>query len=67
MKFEFPRRYTATKTGNAKIQLDKNLEPDNWDAIYNYELTKRLFEELRKKPKTPPKQLLELLMHMWMC
>ena len=37
------------------------LEPQNWDAIYNYELTKRLFEELRKKPKTPPKQLLELL------
>lgn len=37
------------------------LEPENWDAIYNYELTKRLFEELRKKPKTPPKQLLELL------
>lgn len=37
------------------------LEPDNWDVIYNYELTKRLFEELRKKPKTPPKQLLELL------
>lgn len=37
------------------------LEPQNWDAIYNYELSKRLFEELRKKPKTPPKQLLELL------
>lgn len=37
------------------------LEPDNWDLIYNYELSKRLFEELRKKPKTPPKQLLELL------
>jgi tetratricopeptide (TPR) repeat protein len=37
------------------------LEPDNWDVIYNYELTKRLFDELRKKPKTPPKQLLELL------
>jgi hypothetical protein len=37
------------------------LEPANWDVIYNYELTKRLFEELRKKPKTPPKQLLQLL------
>lgn len=37
------------------------LEPDNWDAIYNYELTKRLFDELKKKPKTPPRQLLELL------
>ncbi len=37
------------------------IEPDNWDVIYNYELSKRLFEELRKKPKTPPKQLLELL------
>jgi hypothetical protein len=37
------------------------LEPERWDAIYNYELTKRLFDELKKKPKTPPKQLLELL------
>jgi tetratricopeptide (TPR) repeat protein len=37
------------------------LEPDSWDVIYNYELTKRLFDELKKKPKTPPKQLLELL------
>ncbi|MGH9386714.1 MAG: hypothetical protein ACRD2N_20785 [Vicinamibacterales bacterium] len=37
------------------------VEPDTWDVVYNYELTKRLFEELRKKPKTPPKQLLELL------
>jgi hypothetical protein len=37
------------------------LEPESWDAIYNYELTKRLFDELKKKPKTPPKQLLELL------
>jgi len=42
-----------------KVALE--LEPDNWDVIYNYELTKRLFDELRKKPKTPPKQLLELL------
>jgi hypothetical protein len=37
------------------------LQPDDWDVIYNYELTKRLFDELKKKPKTPPKQLLELL------
>jgi tetratricopeptide (TPR) repeat protein len=37
------------------------LEPDRWDVIYNYELTKRLFDELKKKPKTPPKQMLELL------
>ena len=37
------------------------LRPDDWDFIYNYELARRLFDELRKKPKTPPKQLLELL------
>jgi tetratricopeptide (TPR) repeat protein len=37
------------------------LRPDDWDCIYNYELARRLFDELRKKPKTPPKQLLELL------
>jgi tetratricopeptide (TPR) repeat protein len=37
------------------------LRPDDWNRIYNYELARRLFDELRKKPKTPPKQLLELL------
>jgi hypothetical protein len=37
------------------------LEPDSWDVIYNYELTRRLFDELKKKPKTPPRQMLELL------
>lgn len=37
------------------------LEPGNWDVIYNYELSRRLFDELRKKPETPPKQMLQLL------
>jgi hypothetical protein len=35
--------------------------PDDWDTKYNYELTNRLVEELRKQPKTPPKQMLQLL------
>lgn len=47
----------ATEEFKAGLEL----EPQNWDAIYNYELTKRLFDELRKKPTTPPKQLLQLL------
>lgn len=37
------------------------LEPQNWDAIYNYELTRRLFDELRTKPSEPPKQPQQLL------
>jgi tetratricopeptide (TPR) repeat protein len=37
------------------------LAPDDWDTKYNYELTSRLLDELRKQPKTPPKQMLQLL------
>lgn len=37
------------------------LDPDDWDAKFNYELTRRLLAELRKQPKTPPSQLLQLL------
>lgn len=47
----------ATEEFKAGLEL----EPNDWDTIYNYELTKRLFDELRKKPTTPPKQMLELL------
>lgn len=46
-------------TDEFKAALEQ--QPDRWDFIYDYELTRRLFDELRKKPKTPPKQLLELL------
>lgn len=35
--------------------------PDDWDTKFNYELTTRLLAELRKQPKTPPKQLMQLL------
>ena len=35
--------------------------PDDWDTKYDFELTTRLAAELRKQPKTPPKQLMQLL------
>jgi len=35
--------------------------PNDWDAKYDYELTTRLAAALRKEPKTPPKQLMQLL------
>jgi hypothetical protein len=35
--------------------------PDDWDAKFNFELANRLAEELRKKPKTPPKQPIQVL------
>jgi hypothetical protein len=35
--------------------------PDVWDAKYNYELSSRLLAQIEKQPKTPEKQLLELL------
>ena len=37
------------------------LAPNDWDTRYNYELTRRLLAELRKQPKTPPKQMMQLL------
>lgn len=36
-------------------------EPDDWDAKFNYELSERLLAQLRKQPKTPPSEMLQLL------
>jgi hypothetical protein len=49
--------------GRASDEFRKALEdtPDDWDVKYNYELSEKLLAELRKQPKTPPKQLLQLL------
>ena len=35
--------------------------PGDWDTKYDFELTTRLTAELRKQPKAPPKQLMQLL------
>lgn len=35
--------------------------PTDFDTKYNFELTTRLAAELRKQPKTPPNQLMQLL------
>jgi tetratricopeptide (TPR) repeat protein len=35
--------------------------PDDWDTKFDYELTGRLAAELRKQPKNPPNQLMQLL------
>jgi tetratricopeptide (TPR) repeat protein len=47
----------------AEEEFRKALEssPSDWDTKYDFELTTRLAAELRKQPKTPPKQLLQLL------
>ncbi len=37
------------------------LDPGDWDTKFNHELTQRLLLELRKEPRTPPSQLLQLL------
>jgi len=36
-------------------------DPDDWDTKYDFELVTRLAAELRKQPKTPPNQLMQLL------
>jgi len=35
--------------------------PADWDTKYDFELATRLATELRKQPKTPPNQLMQLL------
>jgi len=47
----------------AEEEFHKALEtaPEDWDTKYDFELTSRLASELRKQPKTPPKQLMQLL------
>ena len=35
--------------------------PGDWDTKYDFELATRLASELRKQPKTPPSQLMQLL------
>jgi len=35
--------------------------PNDWDTKFDFELTTRLATELRKQPKTPAKQLMQLL------
>jgi tetratricopeptide (TPR) repeat protein len=35
--------------------------PDDWDTKYNFELVTKLAAGLRKQPKTPPNQLMQLL------
>jgi tetratricopeptide (TPR) repeat protein len=49
--------------GRAEEEFRKAIEgaPDDWDTKYNFELTTRLATELRKQPKTPPKQMMQLL------
>jgi tetratricopeptide (TPR) repeat protein len=49
--------------GRAEEEFRKAVEaaPDDWDTKYDFELTTRLAQELRKQPKTPPKQMMQLL------
>jgi tetratricopeptide (TPR) repeat protein len=49
--------------GRAEDEFRKAVEaaPDDWDTKYDFELTTRLAAELRKQPKTPPKQMMQLL------
>jgi len=49
--------------GRGEEEFRKAVEatPDDWDTKFNFELITRLAAELRKQPKTPPKQMMQLL------
>jgi tetratricopeptide (TPR) repeat protein len=66
--FEKARAETQPETRlgwlvRAEEQFRKAVEaaPGDWDTKFNYELTTRLTAELRKNPKTPPSQMMQLL------
>jgi len=47
----------------AEEELRRAVEaaPDDWDTKYDYELVTRLASALRKQPRVPPNQLMQLL------
>ena len=47
----------------AEEELRRAVEaaPDDWDTKFDFEMVTRLAAELRKQPKTPPNQLMQLL------
>lgn len=47
----------------AEDELRRAVEaaPDDWDTKYDFEVVTRLASELRKRPETPPNQLMQLL------
>ena len=47
----------------AEEELRRAVEaaPDDWDTKYDFEMVTKLAAELRKQPKTPPNQLMQLL------
>ena len=47
----------------AEEELRRAVEaaPDDWDTKYDFELVTRLASALRKQPKVPPNQLMQLL------
>src|SRR5260221_10291284 len=49
--------------GRAEEEFRKAIEatPGDWDTKYDFELPTRLAAALRKQPKTPPKQMMQLL------
>lgn len=49
--------------GRAEEELRRAVEsaPADWDTKYDFELVTRLAAELRRQPKTPPSQLMQLL------
>ena len=49
--------------GRAGDEFKKALEkePDHFDTRYNHELVQRLLQDMKKQPKTPPAQLMQML------
>ncbi len=49
--------------GRAEEEFRKALQaqPQDWDTKFNYELTARLADELRKQPKAQPSRMMQLL------
>src|SRR6266852_6227250 len=58
---QLERALAAYARAEAELRRALDAAPDDWDTKYDFELVTRLASELRKQPKTPPNQLMQLL------
>jgi tetratricopeptide (TPR) repeat protein len=54
-------QFDALNRAEEELRRAVEADPGDWDTKYDFELVTRLAEALRKQPRTPPNQLLQLL------
>ena len=58
---KYDAQLAAIARAQEELRRAVEQQPDDWDAKYDFELVARLAEGLRKQPKLPPNDLMQLL------